>query len=115
MSNFLNIRGSGLELSCKKVLLTFLQISLKNIKNIRDAVFNLKFQAKSQQLEKRLRHMCFPKNFPEVLRKSIFQKTKANSICGLSCFFSLLLFLSRLSSPLDYCNLIVIHSCLFLI
>ena len=41
VSSFLNIRGSRLE-----VFLKFLQYSLKNIKNIREAVFNLKFQAK---------------------------------------------------------------------
>ena len=46
MSSFLNIRGSRLEVFCKKVFLKFLRNSLKNIKNIRDAVFNLKFQAK---------------------------------------------------------------------
>ena len=41
VSSFLNIGGSRLE-----VFLNFLQNSLKNIKHIRDAVFNLKFQAK---------------------------------------------------------------------
>ena len=46
MSRFLNIRSSHLEVSCKKLLLIFLQNSLKNIKNIRDAVFDLKFLAK---------------------------------------------------------------------
>ena len=34
------------QVSCKKVFLKFLQNSLKNIKNICDAVFNLKFQTK---------------------------------------------------------------------
>ena len=46
ISGFLNIRGSRLEESCKKVFLTFLQKSLKNIKNNRNTVFTLKFQAK---------------------------------------------------------------------
>ena len=53
--------------------------SLKNIKNIHDAVFNLKFQAKrstkGSYLEKRLWHMCFPKNFAEVLRTPILRNT----------------------------------------
>ena len=38
----------------------------------------------------------------------------SNSIYGLSCFFSLLLFLSFLSSPLDYWIVIVIHLCVLL-
>ena len=46
ISGYLNIRSSRLEEYCKKVFLTFLQNSLKNIKNIRDAVFNLKYQTK---------------------------------------------------------------------
>ena len=59
MSSFLNIRSSRLEVSCKKVFLKFLQNSLKNIKNIRDAVFNLKFQAKrSTTLLKRDSGIC---------------------------------------------------------
>ena len=41
VSSFLNIRGSRLEMFLK-----FLQNSLNNIKNIRDAAFHLKFQAK---------------------------------------------------------------------
>ena len=35
-----------MEESCKKVFLEFMQNSMKNIKHIRDAVFNLKFQPK---------------------------------------------------------------------
>ena len=35
-----------MEESCKKVFLEFMQNSLKNVKHIRDAVFNLKFQPK---------------------------------------------------------------------
>ena len=46
MSSFINIRSSRLDVPCKKVFLKFLQDSLKNIKNIRDAVFNLNFQVK---------------------------------------------------------------------
>ena len=48
MSSFLNIRSSHLEFTkCKKGVPKTLQDSLKKIKNIRDAVFNLKFQAKT--------------------------------------------------------------------
>ena len=57
---------------------------------------------KRKEKEKRHRHMCFPKNFEESLRTPILQKTKANAICHLSCFFSLHSFLSFLSSPFDY-------------
>ena len=47
MSSFLNIRSSHLEFTnCKKMFLKFLENSSKNIKNIRDAAFTLKFQAK---------------------------------------------------------------------
>ena len=46
MSSFLNTRSSCLEVCCKKMFLKCLQNSLKNIKNIRKAVFNLKFHAK---------------------------------------------------------------------
>ena len=46
ISGYLNIRSSRLEEYCEKVFLTFLQNSLKNIKNIHDAVFNLKYQTK---------------------------------------------------------------------
>ena len=54
VSSFLNIWGSRLE-----VFLKFLQYSLKNIKNIREAVFNLKFQAKrSTTLLKRDSGIC---------------------------------------------------------
>ena len=74
MSGFLNIRNSRLDESCKIVFLTFFQNSLKNIKNIRDAVFNLKFKAKrSITFLKRLQNMCFPKNFVEVLRTPFSQ------------------------------------------
>ena len=41
VSSFLNIRDS-----CLEAFLKSLQNSLKNIKNIRDAIFNLKFQIK---------------------------------------------------------------------
>ena len=59
MSNFLNTRSGRPEVSCKKLFLKFLQNSLKNIKNIRDAVFNLKFQAKrSTTLLKRDSGIC---------------------------------------------------------
>ena len=59
MSGFLNIRSRRLEESCRKVFLTFLQNSQKNNKNIRDAVFNLKFQAKrSTTLLKRDTGIC---------------------------------------------------------
>ena len=59
ISGYLNIRSSRLEKYCEKVFLTFLQNSLKNIKNIRDAVFNLKFQAKrSTTLLKRDSGIC---------------------------------------------------------
>ena len=48
MSSFLNVRSSHLEFTkCKKVFLKLLQDLLKNIKNVRDAVFNLKFQTKT--------------------------------------------------------------------
>ena len=46
----LNIRSSRLEESCKKIFLTIFQNSLKNIKNIRYPVFNLKFQAKESTI-----------------------------------------------------------------
>ena len=42
ISSFLNIRSSRLEVSWKKLFWKFLQHSLKNIKNISYAVFNLK-------------------------------------------------------------------------
>ena len=72
MSSFLNIRSSRLEESCKKVFLTPFAKFIE--KNIPDAVFNLKFQSKSSiTLLKRLRHMCFPKNFEEVIRTPILQ------------------------------------------
>ena len=59
MSRFPNIRISYLEEFCKMAFLTFLQSSSKNIKNIRDAVFNLKFQAKtSTTLLKRDSGIC---------------------------------------------------------
>ena len=60
MSSFLNIRSSHLEfMKCKKVFLKLLQDLLKNIKNIRDAVFNLKFQTKrSTTLLKRDSSIC---------------------------------------------------------
>ena len=45
----------------------FFQNSLKNIKNVRDAVFNLKFQAKRSTTLLKRDSMCFPKNFAEVL------------------------------------------------
>ena len=74
MSGFLNIRNSRLEESCKKVFLTVLQNSLKNIENIRDAVYNLRFQAKGLKLFWReTPDTCFPKNFAEVLRTPILQ------------------------------------------
>ena len=63
MLSFLNIKSSRLEVLCKKVFLNILQSSLKNIKNIHDAAFIL-----------RLHHLCFPKNFAEVLRTPILQK-----------------------------------------
>ena len=51
----------------------FFQNSLKNIENVRDAVFNLKFQAiRSTTLLKR-DSMCFPKNFAEVLSTPTLQ------------------------------------------
>ena len=68
MSGFLNIRSSRLEESCKNVFLKFLQNSLKNIKNIRDAVLNLKFQAKWSITFLKRDKTCFPKNFADVLR-----------------------------------------------
>ena len=73
MSPFLNIKSSRLQESCKKVFLTFLQNSLKNIKNIRDAVFNLKFQAKrSTFFLRRDSGICA---FGDVWRTLIFQNT----------------------------------------
>ena len=62
MLSFLNIKSSPLEVFCEKVLLNILQSSLKNIKNIHDAAFNL-----------RLQHLYFHKNFAEVLRTPILQ------------------------------------------
>ena len=48
-----------MEESCKKVFLEFMQNSLKNVKHIRDAVFNLKFQSKmSTTLLKRDSGIC---------------------------------------------------------
>ena len=45
-----------------KAVLKCFANSLENIKNIHGAAFNL-----------RLRHMCFPKNFAEVLKTPILQ------------------------------------------
>ena len=74
ISGFLNIRGSRLEESCKKVFLTFLQNSLKISKMsvMQSLILNFKLIG-PQLFEKRLRHMCFPKNFAEVLRTPILQ------------------------------------------
>ena len=73
MSGFLNIRGSRLEESCEKVFLTFLQNSLKNIKNIRDAVFTLKFQAKrSTGFLKRGSSICASKEFRRSFKNTYF-------------------------------------------
>ena len=77
MSGFLYIRNSRPEVSCKKVFLKFLQNSLKNLC---DAVFNLKFCRKSSAtilqntdrqlflihlllLEKVLKYLFAEKNF----------------------------------------------------
>ena len=69
------------EESCKKVLLTFLQNSLKNMKNIRDVVFNLKFQAKrSTFFLRRDSGICA---FAEFWRTLIFQST--NRLLLLKC------------------------------
>ena len=46
MWSVLNIRTSRLEVSCKKSVLKVFAKLIEYIKNIRDAVFNLKFQAK---------------------------------------------------------------------
>ena len=75
ISGLLNIGSSHLEASCKKVFL--LQNLLKNIKNIRDAVFDLKLQTKRSTtfLKKGLWHMCFLKNFAEVLRAPVLRNT----------------------------------------
>ena len=51
----------------------FFQNSLKNIKNVRDAVFNLKFQAKRSTALLKRDSMCFPKNFAEVLSTPTLQ------------------------------------------
>ena len=96
MSCFLNIRSSRQEESCNKVFLTFLQNSLKNIKNTHEAVFNLKFQAERFTifLKKRFPHICFPKNFAEVLRTPILQNANwllllKHSRMRISCFLVL--------------------------
>ena len=73
MSGFLNIKSSRLEESCKKVLLTFLQNSLKNIKNILDAVFNLKFQAKrSTTFLKRDSSICAFQRISQSFKNTYF-------------------------------------------
>ena len=57
------------------MFLKFLQNSLKNIKNIRDAVFNLNFQTKRSitLLKGDFGTCAFPENFVEVSRTPIFQ------------------------------------------
>ena len=96
MSGFLNIRSSRLEESCKKVLLTFLQNSLKNIKNIRDAVFNLKFQAKGSTtfLKKDSGICAFLRILQKFCRTPILQNADRLLLLkhiriGISCFLVL--------------------------
>ena len=73
ISGYLNIRSSRLEEYCEKVFLTFLQNSLKNIKNIRDAVFTLKFQAKrSTGFLKRGSSICASKEFRRSFKNTYF-------------------------------------------
>ena len=76
MSGFLNIRSSRLKESCKKVFLTFLQNSLKNIKIIPDAVFNLKFQAKrSKTFLKRDSGLCAFLRISQKFEEHLFCRT----------------------------------------
>ena len=78
MSSFLNVRSSLPEVSCKKMFLKMLQSSLKTF---RAAVFTLiEFQALKicNFMEKRLQHICFPKNSAKVFR-NLFCRTPADS------------------------------------